>query len=326
MTEQTNTSPATAAPAPADTGAAPVAHTETRVSTIVGDRLCVGCGFNLTGQPVFKESVYSLLIARCPECGIVAPMQEYPILGKWAARWASLAAAGWLVIILAGAFALSMYTFGASMAASEVGSERFGDHIASAYAASPAAGPTSQSTRGLGVGMMNRFNAVDLDWWRAENAADQLRRAGGFRHIAAAPVTGFWISLLAVGLSGGVIGSVAMLHASRRRAAILILLPVLVAAAIQISVHVSRSTDLAAATYESAHAIARVELGPILFALSDMWMYAGMIVGVIIGRPAARWLARTLLPPRHMSALGFLWVADGKPPPAIRRNQSALRE
>ncbi len=316
MTEQTHTSPAPAT-APADTAA----HTETRVSTIIGDRLCVGCGFNLTGQPVLKESVYSLLIARCPECGIVAPMQEYPILGKWAARWASLAAAGWLVVILAGAFALSMYTFAVSMAASEVGSERFGDYIASAYAATPGAGPSSQNITGFGVGMMNRFNAVDLDWWRAESAADHLRQAGGFRHIAAAPVTGFWISLLAVGLSGGVIGSVAMLHATRRRAAILMLLPVLVAVAIQTSIHVTRSTDLAAATYESAHSIARVELGAILFALSDMWMYAGMIVGVFIGRPAARWLVRTLLPPRHMSALGFLWIADGKPPPATRRTQ-----
>lgn len=311
MTKHTNT-PHADPPA----GANP-AHTETRVSTIVGDRLCVGCGFNLTGQPVFKESLYSLLIARCPECGVVAPMQEYPILGKWANRWASLAAAFWLTVLLAGAFALAMYTFGFSMAASEVGAERFGDHIATAYAAtSPASSaPTSP---GFGFGASRGYNPIDLSWWRSEDAADHLRRAGGFRYLAASRVSGFWIGLLAVGLAGGIIGSVAMLHATRRRAAAMMLLPVLVAAAIQISVHVSRATDLAASNFESAYAIARVELGPILFAISDMWMYAGMLVGVFIGRPVARWLVRTLLPPRHMSALAFLWVAEGKDPPRPR--------
>ncbi len=43
-----------------------------RVSTLVGDRLCIRCGFNLCGQPVLRERHYRMLIARCPECSTVA--------------------------------------------------------------------------------------------------------------------------------------------------------------------------------------------------------------------------------------------------------------
>ena len=31
------------------------APTEQRVSTLVGDRLCIGCGYNLAGQAVLRE-------------------------------------------------------------------------------------------------------------------------------------------------------------------------------------------------------------------------------------------------------------------------------
>ena len=49
---------------------------EQRVSVIVGDRLCVHCGYNLTGQNIYREPYYELLIARCPECGSVASVLE----------------------------------------------------------------------------------------------------------------------------------------------------------------------------------------------------------------------------------------------------------
>ena len=62
-------------------------RTEERVSVTYGDRLCTHCHYNLIGQPVLREPYYSMLIVRCPECGTVAAMQEYPQLGRWANRW-----------------------------------------------------------------------------------------------------------------------------------------------------------------------------------------------------------------------------------------------
>ena len=49
---------------------------------IQGDRVCIACGFNLCGQRIVREPRYNLLIARCPECGQAATLQEYPLLGR----------------------------------------------------------------------------------------------------------------------------------------------------------------------------------------------------------------------------------------------------
>ena len=44
---------------------------------------------------------------------------------------------------------------------------------------------------------------------------------------------------------------------------------------------------------------------------------AGGLLGVVFGRPFARLLATLLLPPRLRQVLAFLWLTDGKQPPAI---------
>jgi hypothetical protein len=110
---------------------------EERVGTIQGDRICVGCAFNLVGQPILREGRYGLLIARCPECGSVAAMQEYPVLGRWANRWAALLAAGWLMAMLTLLLAPGGALFGGLMGiagsasgglSAEIG-DRYMDHV-----------------------------------------------------------------------------------------------------------------------------------------------------------------------------------------------------
>lgn len=124
---------ANGAPSPAGL-AAPA---EQRVSEIRGDRLCERCGFNLCGQMVLREGHYGLLIARCPECGQVAPMQEYPRRSKWARRVVAVAAAA-LVLLFAGmTIAIAAGAYGvargvADVAARPLGAEigvRFFDHV-----------------------------------------------------------------------------------------------------------------------------------------------------------------------------------------------------
>lgn len=46
---------------------------------------------------------------------------------------------------------------------------------------------------------------------------------------------------------------------------------------------------------------------------------AGGVAGATLGRPLVRVLATLFVPPRARQALGFLWLADGKPPPALDR-------
>lgn len=90
------------------------AGTEQRVSVLVGDRLCVSCGFNLHGQHVVREPKYSMLMVRCPECGTVASLQEFPLLGKWMARWAALLAVIWLLLLLGLTLGTAGATYGLS--------------------------------------------------------------------------------------------------------------------------------------------------------------------------------------------------------------------
>jgi hypothetical protein len=47
--------------------------------------------------------------------------------------------------------------------------------------------------------------------------------------------------------------------------------------------------------------------------LATQWCAA--LIAVFAGRPLARLLVRVLLPARARTALAFLWLADGKPPP-----------
>jgi hypothetical protein len=104
-------SPTTQGPATQDP-----THTEQRVSVLVGDRLCVSCGFNLHGQHVVRESKYNMLMVRCPECGAVASLQEFPLLGKWTTRWAAALAVIWLLLLLGLTLGTAGATFGLSSA------------------------------------------------------------------------------------------------------------------------------------------------------------------------------------------------------------------
>lgn len=45
----------------------------------------------------------------------------------------------------------------------------------------------------------------------------------------------------------------------------------------------------------------------------------GGLAGATLGRPAARLFSTLFVPPRARQALGFLWLADGKAPPRLKR-------
>lgn len=101
-----------------------------RVSILVGDRLCVSCGFNLAGQSVAREPHYRMLIVRCPECATVASLQEFPILGKWAARWGGVLAAAMILVTLAFALGTAGTIFGMSYGVTHVASKSLTDLMA----------------------------------------------------------------------------------------------------------------------------------------------------------------------------------------------------
>lgn len=282
---------------------------EVRVSTIVGDRLCIKCGFNLTGQPVMKEPRYELFIARCPECGCVASLQEYPVLGTWANRWAALAAALWLLLLLGGSFAFAGILTGVSFGSLAEGTRDFADWVGRRAAADETSGFGEQSHRFYTAAF------IDIAWWEAQDRWALLRQAGGFRGVVLSEVVGPWLGILIGGFIFGVIAGVALLHARRWRLAFVLLLPIAIAAVFQISIYTSMRTDISLNATAQPSELVRLMLAPLILAGTNVWAYVGIVAGAWLGRPIARGLMRAFLPPRLRSSLSFLWLADGKTPP-----------
>ncbi len=121
------------APAHGEAGGTP--HADERVSILVGDRLCVSCGFNLAGQSVVREPHYRMLIARCPECGTVASLQEFPILGKWAMRWGGVLAAAWFVVMLLFTLGSAGAIFGMSYGVARMDAKPLADFMSKEHGA-----------------------------------------------------------------------------------------------------------------------------------------------------------------------------------------------
>ena len=166
-----------------DSSQATTSGREERVSALVGDRLCTKCGYNLTGQPVVREPHYGMLIVRCSECATVASVQEYPLLGRWAGRWAMLAAAMWFAASTVFLFATGGAIFGFSMAIVETASRPLALTIAEHHLAwlkeqdPDSLGPQLQWQLTM---VPQTYVTLDLNWWATQDPAALLAETGGW--------------------------------------------------------------------------------------------------------------------------------------------------
>jgi len=320
----------------------PSAQPPSVVSAIVGDRLCVKCGFNLTGQPVLREPHYQLLISRCPECGTAAPLQEYPLLGRWANRWAAALAACWLLLLLVWVIGIGFAVWGLSLGAAELGAERFDDVIEIAYdewaaASAPQAGaahstgaPAPPNPPVLpGARLRTHYAgvpAMDRAWWNGVDRAALLQSAGGFRR-AVAP-DGFipMLPLVLMCFLLGAAGSVAMLHLRGVRLALVALAPVAIALALAAATVAVRSAHIRAAPFLDSEDAAWQIVGPRIHALALALAFVALAAGLVSGRPLVRRAARALLPPRLCNSLSLLWLTDKRPLPRPARKSQPRRD
>ena len=312
---------------------------EQRVSVIVGDRLCVHCGYNLTGQSIYREPHYDLLIARCPECGAVASVLEYPVLGRWANRWAAVIAALWLLVLMVIWLGTSGALFGLSMATGAQGARNeFRTYIEDEYKQWEAeqAGATAPNTA---PGALNTTTAVTSrtvitlppgtppqvtafinrgsryanfeSWWGQQDKAALVQEAGGVDGVLDRRAFFIWVPLSMVAFILGCFWGIALLR--RRRLGLLIWVGVIMATA---GVYALIPTLIW--LYEEPsypwRAAERI-VAPPLLVLSLAYAAIPLTIGVLVGRPLARQLIRTLLPPRLRSSLSLLWTTDGYDPP-----------
>jgi hypothetical protein len=307
---------------PADTK--PSAAAEARVSELVGDRLCIRCGFNLVGQPIVREPVYGLLMVRCPECSTPVALQEYPVLGRWASRWATLLAALWVLVLVLMLVATTAIIGGLSGGAAEAGGQGFATYIAERHNEWLAAqdDKTKQAMAPWVVSGTNvrpgPYTWIDTAWWQTQDPIALLRAAGGLRKAVRPEIFEVHAFLLIVGAIAGVFWSVALLSVRRPRVMLLMLMPVALAAGVGwLILRDSPATMFGGVMLASQAATAA--LGVPLFFLSLLVALPALWVGVLVGRPLTRGLVRALLPPRMQGSLAFLWTVEGLPPPRPAR-------
>ena len=314
------------------TPAEPSAHSHQRkqdekVSEIIGERVCASCGFNLFAQPILREHHYNMLIVRCPECGTVAAIQEYPILGKWANRWSKLLAAFWLIVIFGGLILSAVLISALVNNVANESVQPFASAIGKLFEPyrlqhPELYGKDSQYERWFD-GDVNYvtdrdyiYSYVDRSWWEdiaKQSQANPLQNVT-YDWVAVFQPRIFYLSLILIGIAW----SVVMIGASRKMLlAALLIIGLLAWAAIMAAIDLDMSANYYwwSGNITMAQNIALEFKGPTIRPLLITVMLFPLAIGMLFGRPIVRFLVITLYPPRMRGWLAFLWIEDGKTPP-----------
>lgn len=304
---------------------------------IRADRACVHCGFNLYGQTVTKEDHYGLAIARCPECGTVAALQQYPVMTHWVNRFRALLTGLYLVLLL-GFFALS--TVGVSAFAinsASLASEPLADHIglsftiwtteqaqaAQAKSASPqtttAAGGTTTTftlngqattvtttpTTGVSYSPGSyRWVTLTPEW--IDNHMDaSISDFGSLWSKRDPEIYVFMVPAAFVSVCIGIFWSVALLGASRKKALLVPLAAVLIGMVFLIGMNMDDQYYLWASN------VARHLYVSLIVPFFMGFQLLFLAIGIWVGRAFARAVVRMALPPRSRLPLAILWTRDG---------------
>lgn len=312
---------------------------------IRADRACAGCGFNLFGQTVTKEAHYGLAIARCPECGTVAALQQYPVMTHWVNRFRAILAGLYLLLLLAvfglSTLAISAFALNGADLASEPLADRLGldftnwtGEQARAAQQQPQAGITQTTTANGGTVTSFSINGQATTITTAPTTGSILS-PGSYQWTTLTPewidnhldasvdsfgslwvnmnreVFVFMIPAAFFSLCVGIFWTVALLGATRRRALLVPCAMVLVGTAFAIGLNMDSQY------YTWASNVARHIYIPMMVPFIMGVELVFLVIGVWIGRPFARVVVRMALPPRLRIPLSILWTRDGLTPPRV---------
>ncbi len=274
------------------------ARTERTVDRVVarveGTRPCLRCGHDLHGQSIVVESEHGLLIARCSECGTVAAMSEYPVLGVWGRRLGAALMTVMLGLLIPLALLSALVVLGVSTVMFD---QRIDD-----------ARLVLESMVGLG-------NQVPPEWWQANRSEARARMLEAFFDFDGRDV------MLAVALSPlpvllGILWSAMLPGLPRRRT--WVVAPVIgVVAMAYLAIGLIGSDPVGVVPVWTYPVSMQVAAWPGLASFIAVATVL-MTIGLFLGRTILRALASFALPPRHRRLVSFLWTVDGLDPPRGR--------
>ncbi len=299
---------------------------ETPVSVIEGDRLCAGCAYNLRGQTVVREHHYGLFIARCPECGTPAALQEYPLLGRWPGRVRVFVSLAYALVCLFAIFVTFMILMGMTAAFSESADDELANTIAQRWALHVNQEEAEGNMPLKNMPLFNQavrdqegrlqayvWNYVDKEWWKG------VRSDVGLRARVKSVLEGMGGMVLPLAFMffvGGSVWAVLLLSVRRLVIFVVILIPASVVVLFLLS-NVLENNGFNG--WNTASGIAQDEMfGATAAVVLSLWLVCAG-VGIAVGRPLARLGVRALLPPTMRGSLAELWFTDGKALPTGTR-------
>ncbi len=287
-------------------------NVEQRLGQVTGERICHKCTFILTGQTIIREPKYDLLIVRCPECGAVTPMHEYPALSRWSRRLTAAAAGALLLFVFALWMGNAGLFCGMGIAAAEGNSARLADMLNDMHMDEINSGlyPTSSDAVVPPAGIPNPDFA---NWLDEQSAPAILGRAGFSGLVDYAPELIAFLGLsIVLAFPWGLVWSIVLIRRG------------------WFAIGIWTLVILGTATFFSSFAlldwIDRMQSGapqryffrPTLLVLTLMLQAGSLYVTVFLGRPLVRGLVRLLVPPKLWPSLHWLWTVRGLEPPKYR--------
>ncbi|MFG0331108.1 MAG: hypothetical protein ACF8PN_14565 [Phycisphaerales bacterium] len=295
-----------------------------RVSTALGDRLCIRCGYNLCGQPVVREPHYDMLIIRCPECSTVALLEEYPTLGKWAGRWAALFAALWFVVVLVVIAGAAGILFGYASLVTELAVAPYVATLGESHrvwvheqaAAGDAGAQQWVDWYATSTTYATSWVQVDERWYGRIDPEALIAQTGGFGGAIDWSAIRLWIMMTLALFPFAAVIAVAALHLRRRYLVLTAALVVVIALAFYAVAYTSLSSStLSLYGYQTIGGVARAHVGWAPMLATFLYGFVALAVLMYFARPIVRFAAHLLLPPRLRSGVAILWIAEGLDPP-----------
>ncbi len=266
-------------------------HLGSQIST---DRPCASCSFNLFGQQIMREPHYELVVVRCPECGAIASLQEYPAMTRWIGKWKLLLAAIWIILLVGLLAATTASMFGTSMGVLNIASYDYASMIYADY--SSWVEETTGETNGVG------FWKFSDEWIDSRYPSFVASHTPAWSYIDR-EARWVWLTLSLLAFIWGSLWTTIMLGA-RRRSVILALTPIVFL--IGFLVFAASGNG-----FNSSQMLASRQLFISVQAISSLVILISLGLGVWLGRKFARMLICLMLPPRLRTPLAILWTRDG---------------
>jgi len=275
------TTPASPAPPPAD---APFEMLPA-VGSVELDRYCESCGYNLMRQAVRREPRTALLLVRCPECGGYTPANTLTTAHR--AWFRGLAVLGWVLWVAAWVFMIGMASLILAAMLPDAAWQR------SAFE------ETDVIQHINGMTHYNQHRVISLGAWDQEMLMISGMIFGGF------VLTAIFLTTITTAF---------MPHWKRWGYVLFALGWPIIALMISLAIFIPERTRWR--NYYD-------EIAPEFIS----WLYQYTIACVLLtavsgalfawlGRPLARVLVRLFVPPRQRGVFVYLWIVDGKTPPA----------